>query len=316
MAMATGMTAFVTGAAGFVGTELVRVLLAQGHQVFGLARSQEGAERVRRAGAVAVVGDLLEAGAWQDHAAGDWVFHLGPHPLHGARVTRRRAASIADARVRMDANLLDAVAAGSTKRVVYVADSSCYGPTGPRPITEDAPLRPSAWGRRLTPALDRLEGYAVAGLPIVTAFPGWVYGNGSWFRDRVVDPVLTDRRVWHFGERGPWVSPIHVHDCARALVHLAEHGETGGRYFLVNSDPVRLHEMPATFARLAGSPLRRWRIPRAAAALVVGPILAEYIQADGVFSNIRLRSTGFRFRYQTVDAGLRQVLDEIGADVS
>jgi len=316
MAMATRMTAFVTGAAGFVGAELVQVLIAQGHQVFGLVHSQEGAERVRRAGAVAVVGDLLEAGAWQDHAVADWVFHLGPHPLHGPRVTRRRAASIADARVRMDANLLDAVVAGSTRRVIYVSDASCYGPTGPRPLTEDEPRRPSAWGRRLTPALDRLDGYAIAGLPIVTAFPGWVYGNGSWFRDRVVDPILTGGRVLHFGARGPWISPIHVHDCARALVHLAERGEAGSRYFLVNNDPACLSDLPASFARLAGCRLRRWRIPRAAAPLVVGPILAEYIQADGVFSNIRLRGTGFRFRYHTVDAGLRQVLDVIGAPVS
>ena len=79
----------------------------------------------------------------------------------------------------MDANLLDAVAGGSTRRVVYVADACCYGPTGCRSITEDEPSRPSAWRHGLTPALDRLDGYIAAGLPIVTAFPGWVYGNGS-----------------------------------------------------------------------------------------------------------------------------------------
>ena len=51
------------------------------------------------------------------------------------------------------------------------------------------PPRPSAWGRYLAPALDRLDGYFVAGLPIVTAFPGLVYGNASWFRERVIEPV-------------------------------------------------------------------------------------------------------------------------------
>ena len=156
----------------------------------------------------------------------------------------------------MDAHLLDAVAAGATRRIVYVADTSCYGATGPRPITEDEPPRPSAWGRYLAPALDRLDGYVVAGLPIVTAFPGWVYGNGSWFRERVIEPVMAGGRVLQFGKTGPWVSPIHVEDCARALVHLAEHGEAGGRYFLVNSDPIRLHEFAGTFARLANRPLR------------------------------------------------------------
>jgi nucleoside-diphosphate-sugar epimerase len=308
MAGDAGATAFVTGAAGFIGIELVKVLMARGHQVFGLTRSLEGAHRVRRAGAVPVMGDLLEPGQWQDEAAADWVFHLPPHPVRGARVTRRRAASITRARVLMDAHLLDAVAAGATRRIVYVADTSGYGATGSCPITEDEPPQPSAWGRCLTPALDRLDGYVVAGLPIVTAFPGWVYGNASWFRERVIEPIMAGHRVLQFGKTGPWVSPIHVHDCARALVHLAEYGVAGGRYFLVNSDPIRVHEFAATFARLANRPLRVWRVPAAATRLVVGPILADDIQADAVFSNIRLRGIGFRFLYPTLDQGLQQVL--------
>jgi nucleoside-diphosphate-sugar epimerase len=208
----------------------------------------------------------------------------------------------------MDAHLLDAVSEGATRRIVYVADTSCYGATGPRPITEDAPPRPSACGRCLAPALDRLDGYVAAGLPIVTAFPGWVYGNASWFRKRVIEPVMADRRVLQFGKTGPWVSPIHVEDCARALAHLAEYGEPGGRYFLVNSDPIRLHEFAGTFARLAGRPLRVWRMPAAAARFVVGPVPADCVQADAVFSNIRLRGIGFRFRYPTLDQGLQQII--------
>jgi NAD dependent epimerase/dehydratase family enzyme len=145
-------------------------------------------------------------------------------------------------------------------------------------------------------------------LPIVTAFPGWVYGNGSWFRERVIEPVVAGRRVLQFGKTGPWVSPIHVHDCARALVHLAEYGEAGGRYFLVNSHPIRLHEFAETFARLANRPLRVWQVPAAATRLVVGPVSADDIQADAVLSNIRLRGIGFRFRYPTLEQGLQQII--------
>jgi len=308
--MATDMraTTFVTGAAGFIGSELVKVLVASRHRVFGLADSVEAAERVRRAGGVPVMGDLLEPGSWQDEAAADWVFHVPPHAVYGPRVTRRRAASIARARVLMDTHLLDAVAAGATRRIVYVADTSCYGPTGPRPITEDTPPQPSAWGRCLTPALERLEGYIVAGQPIVAAFPGWVYGNGGWFRERVIEPVMAGRRVLLFGKTGPWLSPIHVEDCARALVHLAEHGEPSGRYFVVNRDPIRLHEFAGTFARLANRPLRAFRVPTAAIRLVVGSVLADHLQADALFSNIRLRGIGFRYLYPTLDQGLQQVL--------
>ena len=92
------------------------------------------------------------------------------------------------------------------------------------------------------------------------------------------------------------------------LAHLAEHGGPGGRYFLVNSDPIRLHEFGVTFARLANQPLSVWQVPSPAIRLVVGPVLAGYLQADAVFSNIRLRGIGFRFRYPTLEEGLQQVL--------
>ena len=309
--MANRATTFITGAAGFIGTELVKLLVARGHQVVGLAESVEAAAHVRRAGAVAVIGDLLEAGQWQDEAAADWVFHLPPRPACGLRLSRRRAASIARSRVAMDTHLLDAVASGSTRRIVYVADTSVYGAVGPRAITEDARPAPSTWGRCLAPALDRLDGYVAAGLPIVTAFPGWVYGNGSWFRECVIEPVMTGRRVLQFGKTGPWVSPIHVHDCARALVHLAEYGSVGSRYFFVNSDPVRMHEFAGTFARLANRPLRVWRLPAPMARLVSSPILHDNVRSDAVFSNIRLRGIGFRFRYSTLEQGIEQILGAI-----
>src|SRR5688572_2178042 len=68
----TRATTFVTGADGFIGLELVKVLVARGHQVFGLAQCAQAAQRVRRAGAVPVMGDLLEPGRWQDEVAADW----------------------------------------------------------------------------------------------------------------------------------------------------------------------------------------------------------------------------------------------------
>jgi nucleoside-diphosphate-sugar epimerase len=306
MAGEAGPTAFVTGAAGFIGTELVKVLVACGYQVFGLAGSAASTRHLQRAGAIAIRGDLLVPGKWQDEAPADWVFHIPPCVPVGTG-SWRRTRHIAQRRALMDAHLLDAVA-GVTKRVVYVADARCYGPTGIRPLTEDEVSVSPGRGRCLIPALDRLDGYTIAGLPIVTALPGCVYGNGSWFRDRVVDPVMSGRRVLQFGKRGSWVSPIHVHDCARGLVHLAERGIVGGRYFLANDEPIQMHEFAETVARLANRPLRVWRVPAAAAALLVHRPLADYARGNLALSNIRLRGTGFQFRYPTIEHGIDQVL--------
>jgi nucleoside-diphosphate-sugar epimerase len=308
MADVSRPTAFVTGAAGFIGNELVKVLVDRGFRVFGLARSSEAAQKVQRAGAITVRGDLLVPGQWQDEAAADWVFHIPPYAPATGRFNRSRvAAAIASKRALMDKHLLDAVADGPTRRIVCLVDSRCYGSTGSRPVTEDESPAFSA-GHCSPAAFDRLDAYALAGLPILTAIPGCVYGNGSWFREHVIDPVIGGRRVLQFGATGPWVTPIHVHDCARALVHLAEHGEIGSRYFLGNTETIQMREFASGFARVASRPLRVWRIPPAAARLVVGLPLADYVQSNAAFSNIRLRGIGFRFRYPTIEQGLEQII--------
>jgi uncharacterized protein YbjT (DUF2867 family) len=54
------MRVFVTGATGFIGTELVKELIAAGHWVRGLTRSDEGAKQLEAAGAEVLRGDLTD----------------------------------------------------------------------------------------------------------------------------------------------------------------------------------------------------------------------------------------------------------------
>jgi nucleoside-diphosphate-sugar epimerase len=64
------MKIFVTGATGFIGTELVKELLAAGHTVRGLTRSEDGAEQLQAAGAQVHRGNLTDPHSLRSGAAG------------------------------------------------------------------------------------------------------------------------------------------------------------------------------------------------------------------------------------------------------
>ena len=304
-----GSTLFVTGATGFIGAALVERAVAEGSHVRALTRSAAAAAQLRAGGAEPVLGDLAAPGAWTRAAASAGaVIHLAQPETFGARISQARAERYAALRLRMDRNLLEALGPDGVGRLVYVAGTSYYGPQGPPARDEDATPEPRGWGRHLAAAVDLLPAHAARGLPIVEAYPGWVYGPGSWFAEYFLRPLARGWRI--LAPRAPvrTVVPVHVEDAAAAVLHLATHGTPGRRYFVVDDRPSPWNELLALAAHALGRPLKLLPLPPFLYGLLVGPIIHESQGYDTVLTNARLRATGFTPRFPTIDQGVPDVV--------
>ena len=162
------MRVFVTGATGFIGSAIVRELLAAGHQVLGLARSDAAEASVASAGAEVHRGELddldsLRSGA----AASDGV-------IHTAAVSDPDPARIAQTGLRA-IEALGAALAGSGRPLVVTSGIAFLSP-GRLVTEEDAPspnlagafiaLEEAALALETAKAGSRLHGVADSGVPV------------------------------------------------------------------------------------------------------------------------------------------------------
>src|SRR5438270_9796167 len=134
------MRVFVTGATGYIGSAIVRELLAPGHQVVGLARSDTAAAALTAAGADMHRGalddlDSLRSGA----AASDGVIHLAFNNI--SETTDFAAASQADLRA---VETIGAALEGSRKPFVVTSGTAVLARLGRLGTEEDVVSDPAA----------------------------------------------------------------------------------------------------------------------------------------------------------------------------
>ncbi len=271
------MRVFVAGASGAVGRPLLPRLVAAGHEVTGMTRSEKRAEDVRAAGASAAVVDVFDADALRaamTEASPEVVVHeLTSLP---DRIDFRKADTYAATnRVRTEGtrNLIDGARAAGARRFVCQSIAFAYRPEGAGLKTEDDPLlddAPGTFGSGVA-ALREMEGMVLGseGIDGLVLRYGFFYGPGTYYGEDGTSTEDVRRRRMPIVGRGTGVfSFIHVDDAADATVAAVERGAPGV-YNVADDDPAPMSEWVPTFAQAAGAKPPR-RVPVWLARFVAG----------------------------------------------
>jgi dihydroflavonol-4-reductase len=262
------MDVLVTGGTGFVGANLVRELLAEGHCVRVLARP--GGDRRALAGLTVeiVEGDLLDAASLTTavtgarrvyHVAADYrLWAPDPTALYRANVDGTR-------------HLLAAAAEAGVERIVYTSTVGALGiPKDGRPGDEDTPVTlaemvgPYKASKFLAERV--AEEFARRGAPVVIVNPSAPIGPWD------VKPTPTGQMIVDFlrgrmvGTVDTGLNLVHVRDVARGHILAGERGRPGRRYILGHEN-LPLGEIFTRLSRLTGLRAPRLRVPYAVAWL-------------------------------------------------
>jgi len=226
------MRIFVTGAPGFIGSELVPELIKAGHSVLGLTRSDVGAEKLRAAGAEVLHGNTEDLDSLRKGAAdSDGVIHLAFN--HDFSQFQKNCDDDRKAIAAIGQVLL-----GSNRPFVVTSGTAIAANLDGKPSTEDGPT--AAWNPRAASeaAVKELTARgvntAVVRLPQVhdTRKQGLVPYLLATAREKGVSAYIGDG-----SNRWP---AAHVSDVARLYRLAFEKAEPGAIYHAVDEEGVTM----------------------------------------------------------------------------
>ncbi len=311
------MRVLVAGASGAVGSRLIPMLTAAGHEVTGLTRSQPKTDELRRAGATPVVVDALDAAALREavlSARPEVVVHEMTALRNASDLRHFERAFAQTNRLRTEGldHLLAAARQSGARRVV--AQSYCGWPfarVGGPVKTEDDPLdsTPPREFQRSLQAIRHLESAVgeAADLEGIVLRYGAFYGPGSGMFEGSALAQLRRRLFPVIGDGGGWWSFLHLDDAAQATMCAIENGAPG-IYNIVDDDPAPVRDwLPALADMIGAKPPRH--IPSWLARLLVGEHMVVLMTDVRAGSNAKARrELGWRPAHASWRQGFAQVL--------
>ncbi len=326
--------ALVTGACGFVGERLIEMLEDEGYRVVASdleemydGRFDDGDVEFRAA-------DLTDEEQVREAVEGvDVVFHTAALFSYSSLIPWEEFERVNVEGTRV---LCQAMADADVERLVLWSTSGVYAPPEP----DELPIREShrrGGGGKYDRSKQMQEDVALYfheehGLEVVMLRPAPIYGPGSRYGiarlwKAIADGVL---RVYPT-EDGFKLPLVHVDDVCAAAVHLAEHGEDGEAYNVVDDQTYDIADVVRFVADVVGT--RVFPLPvgsstvshlvRLQPVIAAGERVLDAVGVDSPFegddvhylagnyhlSNEKLLETGYELRYPSYEDGLGETLE-------
>ncbi len=301
------MKVFLAGATGVLGRATVPRLIAAGHEVTGVARSEEKAAQLRAQGADPCTVDLFDAAAVRAAVAGhDAVVHMATNIPVLWKGWRTSAWTTND-RLRREGTQILVDAARDAGAKVFVKETVCffYPDRGDEWIDESVPVERQAFSEASLDAEEIALSFAGDGRRGVALRFGLFYSADA----RATQEYL---RLARFGI-GPIIGPahayqpsIHVDDAAAAVVAALD-APTGA--YNVADEPIPKQAWNEAFGRTFGLQRKLRSTPRLIMRL--GGRKLAVLGASRRVSSQRFRdATGWAPVYPDAIVGLEQVAAE------
>lgn len=281
------MIVFVTGATGTLGRPAVRLLVASGHQVRALSRSEANDRVIRELGGEPIEADLFDPKSLNVGMTGtDAVLHLATKIPEMRRIGRRASWRETD-RIRREGtrNLVDVALAHGAKAFVYPSIVFLYPDRGGAWVDAGTLPEPAEYLATTLVAEAEVARFVAAGGRGVTLRMGAFYDATSSQSQEMIRAARMGVSPT-FGRDDAYQPLIWVDDAAQAVVVALK--APSGVYDVADDEPLTRGELRAVIARAAGRPTL-WRIPNVVTYAILGVTASTLMRSQRV-SNARFKA--------------------------
>jgi len=305
------MHVFIIGATGFIGRELIRELLAEGHLPVAVSRNPGKAKEL--------FGEKIPVLKWDGNSSQDLagqlegidaIVNLAGESIAGGIWTEKRKKLIRESRIRTGRILSEAIELSSQRISVFVQGSATgfYG-ADVNAVTDETAPTGKGFLAELSKEWEQSVNQAskLAGRMIFVR-TGLVLGKNGGLLEKMLLPfkfysgtVLGSGRQWM-----PW---IHILDEVRAIRFLLENDRCEGPYNLTAPMPVIMKDFIGAMAKVTGKP--SWmNVPGWVLKAALGEMAGETILASQNVYPGKLLQEGFRFEFEKLDNALIDLLKD------